>query len=265
VGAGRPRPDQERLGVHELLGPERWIAGLSCSRPHQLPDRAVAVYLGLLWIIGRRARRGLAKNWLNTSPGRSSASAMSGQSADELKPMAALSAPEPGDPGKKAAARGRYPIAIDLVLINVLAIWFIQSNPGFSPAVPAILATLIGLFWREFALKKLPIVAGSTLTMCVIIVTIIFMNNCKRARNNANIRACYANQKTLAGALEMYNLDKNTKRTDMGLSFCQALVSGGYLRSIPNDPGQGGIATVADYQFTSSPNNIKCKIHGGIQ
>ncbi|MBI4863829.1 MAG: hypothetical protein HY815_26765 [Candidatus Riflebacteria bacterium] len=52
-------------------------------------------------------------------------------------------------------------------------------------------------------------------------------------------RACYANQKTVAGALEMYHLDKGTKldpRRDLE-SFWEPLKSGGYLQHTPRDPG----------------------------
>lgn len=38
----------------------------------------------------------------------------------------------------------------------------------------------------------------------------LLVPNFKAARQRANIRACFANQKTLAGAVEMYNLDFNT-------------------------------------------------------
>lgn len=84
------------------------------------------------------------------------------------------------------------------------------------------------------------------------------------ARPRANTRACYANQKTIVGAIEMYNLDRNTKRTVLDASFYTSLRSGGYLQSIPQDPGQGP-GTSANYAMTSELNGIKCKVHGLIQ
>jgi prepilin-type N-terminal cleavage/methylation domain-containing protein len=113
---------------------------------------------------------------------------------------------------------------------------------------------------------------GFTLIELMIVIAIIgvlaaiAVPNFRAARERANTRACYANQKTIAGAVEMYNLDKNTRRSDIGVaSFMQSLVSGGYLQSIPNDPGQGGTATVANYAYTAGGNGIKCGIHGAIQ
>jgi competence protein ComGC len=84
--------------------------------------------------------------------------------------------------------------------------------------------------------------------------------NFHRARDRANTRACYANQKTIAGAVEMYCLDKNTKR-ELDVKLVQTMISGGYLRSIPSDPGQGGM----NYYTTTGGNGIACKFHGAIQ
>lgn len=84
------------------------------------------------------------------------------------------------------------------------------------------------------------------------------------ANKGRSFRACYANQKTVVGAMEMYNLDKNTKRTVLDASFFQDLKSGGYLQSIPQDPGYGP-GTSTNYQATESNNGIKCMNHGSIQ
>ena len=80
----------------------------------------------------------------------------------------------------------------------------------------------------------------------------------------ANTRACYANQKTIAGAVEMYNLDHNTKRTRLDAAFYNSLRSGGYLQTIPTDPG-AGFGSSANYQLTQGANGVSCIAHGGIQ
>src|SRR5688572_7154293 len=86
----------------------------------------------------------------------------------------------------------------------------------------------------------------------------------KAARPRATSRACYANQKTLVGAVEMYNLDKKAKVTALTPAFYQALKSGGYLHTIPNDPGEGS-GTSGHYELIDSKNGVRCKVHGTIE
>jgi competence protein ComGC len=98
----------------------------------------------------------------------------------------------------------------------------------------------------------------------VVILASIAVPNFKAARERSNTRACYANQKTIVGAVEMFNLDKNMKRTTLDKRFFEDLREGGYLQSIPNDPGTG-VNTEDHYHATDSGNGIACKVHGGIQ
>lgn len=111
---------------------------------------------------------------------------------------------------------------------------------------------------------------GFTLIELMIVIAIIgvlaaiAVPNFKAARERANTRACYANQKTVVGAMEMYNLDKNTKIALIDSTLFTALKSGGYLQSIPQDPGQGSSSS-SHYKETASGNGIKCEIHGTIQ
>ena len=100
--------------------------------------------------------------------------------------------------------------------------------------------------------------------MIAAVMASIAVPNFKAARERASTRACYANQKTIAGAMEMFNLDKNTKRTCLDAAYFQELKSGGYLQSIPQDPGSGP-ASETHYRYTSSGNGITCTVHGAIQ
>lgn len=58
------------------------------------------------------------------------------------------------------------------------------------------------------------------------------------ARTRANERACFANQKTLEGAIEMYQRDFDRYVDDLA-AVGPELVKKGYLQSYPSDPGQG--------------------------
>jgi len=93
----------------------------------------------------------------------------------------------------------------------------------------------------------------------------IAVPNFKAARERANFRACYANQKTVAGALELYNLDKNTKIRELTPQVWQDLKTGGYLQIVPIDPGQGE-GSASNYYFTDKASSgIACRVHGSIQ
>jgi hypothetical protein len=79
-------------------------------------------------------------------------------------------------------------------------------------------------------------------------------------RKNANYRACMANQKVTMGALEMYELDSGERLQINRKSDMEILVQGGYLRSIPDDPGNQEADT-----YRSDPcGNVYCLEHGSV-
>ncbi|MBI3892511.1 MAG: hypothetical protein HY303_13390 [Candidatus Wallbacteria bacterium] len=74
-------------------------------------------------------------------------------------------------------------------------------------------------------------------------------------------RQCLANQRTLAGAIEMYNLDFNTKTERIDSELLAKLVKGGYLQRAFDDPGQGP-GSSSHYVLTQSGSGISCTVHG---
>lgn len=107
------------------------------------------------------------------------------------------------------------------------------------------------------------------------VVVAIFVPGFRGAKKRANQRACFANQKTLMGAVEMYELDFNTRIGALDRPFLDALQENGYLQSVPSDPGAGEgswqnyflVRVSEDSPLTTYGMNwsITCLHHGFIQ
>jgi len=103
------------------------------------------------------------------------------------------------------------------------------------------------------------------LTSTVGVLAAIAIPNFQRARMQAQKSACFANQRVLLGAIEMYNMDNATMKTSL----------------FPEDYGPGGVLVMKGYLsaglFLPTPGcsyssvgdlskggSIKCAIHGGV-
>jgi hypothetical protein len=89
----------------------------------------------------------------------------------------------------------------------------------------------------------------------------------RAARERANVRACYSNQRSIVGSVEMYSLDKklDMKTLTLDAALHARLKDGGYFRTDRPDPGQGpgsGSHYVLD---PSAPCGIRCTVHGAVQ
>lgn len=84
-------------------------------------------------------------------------------------------------------------------------------------------------------------------------------------RKPTNYRRCYANQKTIVGAIEVYELDRNTRVPKIDGPLFELLRSGGYLQFIPNDTDFAGPDGWRNYQRQTTGNGITCTRHGPIQ
>jgi competence protein ComGC len=94
------------------------------------------------------------------------------------------------------------------------------------------------------------------------VMAAVAVPNFRAAKDKAQRRACFANQKVLMGASEMYNMDHGTQLKTLDAKALAELVDKGYLKSIPEDPGQGE-GSSGHYSFQED-GSVKCSVHGGV-
>ena len=97
---------------------------------------------------------------------------------------------------------------------------------------------------------------------CALIAIAVIVPSLNKARLRANRRACYANQKTIAGAFEMYSLVVTKDDPVVLTETMKELHKNGYLQAIPDDPGYG---SGSGDHYLQVDGDIMCLKHGGIQ
>ena len=107
---------------------------------------------------------------------------------------------------------------------------------------------------------------GFTLIEIMIVIAIIAIlaaiavPNFRKARERSQRRSCYANLKTIAGALEWYCADVNLPFEIKSDDDFKILKEGGYLSTIPECPTKGkGMYTAA-----GGEHQAVCAFHGTI-
>jgi type II secretory pathway pseudopilin PulG len=93
------------------------------------------------------------------------------------------------------------------------------------------------------------------------VLAAIAIPNFRAARQRSNQRACYANQKTILGAVEMYNLDTGQQAVIPGVVTLEVLATKRYLQTPPDCPG---CKDTADSYNSDVVGNVWCKTHGTI-
>jgi competence protein ComGC len=84
----------------------------------------------------------------------------------------------------------------------------------------------------------------------------------KKYSRYAMTRSCYAQQKAISGALQAYNLEKNTNE-EVSAETIDKLLEAKLLAARPDDPGAGS-GSYTNYRKAAGGFNIRCTVHGRI-
>lgn len=108
--------------------------------------------------------------------------------------------------------------------------------------------------WTGIRANGIP---GSKMAIPVVgVLAAIAIPNFRKARTGAREKACFANQRVLTGAMEMYMMDNTEPLTKLDIDV---LVRGMYLKSPPQCPDGGEYS--ADFS-SNGDFEVKCSIHG---
>ena len=101
-------------------------------------------------------------------------------------------------------------LAVHALVVGTLGVWFAKQKLLELLALLAVLvvARAIRAGGRAAVPRRVAVCFGSA---CVLLAVAGATTTFAEARSRANLRACIANQRTLTGAVEMYNLDKNVQ------------------------------------------------------
>ncbi|PKL50841.1 MAG: hypothetical protein CVV42_02205 [Candidatus Riflebacteria bacterium HGW-Riflebacteria-2] len=97
-----------------------------------------------------------------------------------------------------------------------------------------------------------------------IFVAIAIPSGGRRNHHQARMKACFANQRVIMGAIEMYNMDNNEFMRHMDETALKSLIEGRYLKSMPNCPAYPPGQYVSDGDI-SQDGTIRCTVHGSVE
>ena len=161
---------------------------------------------------------------------------------------------------KKSLIRYFHKILSMLTIVGYLMIMWRAKKQGLHD----ILSKTYVIEAKKPVLPKWLIITGTLLCCFIFLSLMVFAiaaPNLRIARELSNLRACYANQKMIFGAVKMYHLDTGEKKVIESRADLEVLVTARYLQALPMDPGRREKPN--SYQ-SDEVGNVWCEHHGPI-
>ncbi|MBI4859222.1 MAG: hypothetical protein HY815_02965 [Candidatus Riflebacteria bacterium] len=124
----------------------------------------------------------------------------------------------------------------------------------------ALALSVLGLLLDE---QRRRAIATTALVMFALCCLAVIRPNLESTEKEAHRRACFNLQRTIAGAIELYNQD-GKGREPLGEKYLLQLQAAGYLKEVPVDPGFRR-SSRNHFKHIFEGNGITCTAHGRIE
>jgi len=145
------------------------------------------------------------------------------------------------------------------MLLLLVALVFISRELLFR-IVRSVWEVICAIFGWVFGGHGFRLVELMIVIMVIAILSAMAVPNFRKAREQSRDKACYANQRVLLGAVEMYNMDNKIMMTSLNIPL---LVKGKYLKGGISKP-EINCSYEASGDLTGS-GRIYCSLHGPVE
>jgi len=156
----------------------------------------------------------------------------------------------------------RNPDAIVFLIFVAAIILAIVSRKLLVAILTWIWNFICTVFGFIFGGKGFRLVELMIVVLILGVLAALAVPNFRKAREQARDKACYANQRVLLGAVEMYNMDTQPDSMMTSLDI-DRLVNGKYLKNRPYPPEAG--CRYFSQGNLAETGNIYCQLHGPIE
>ncbi|HNX76609.1 MAG TPA: prepilin-type N-terminal cleavage/methylation domain-containing protein [Candidatus Rifleibacterium sp.] len=154
----------------------------------------------------------------------------------------------------------RHPDTIVFIFFTIIVIMAIVARNLLFTILGFLWAAICGIFGFVFGGKGFRLIELMIVIIIIGVLAAMAIPNFRKAREQARDKACYANQRVLLGAVEMFNMDNPNKMANLDVD---RLVQEKYLKNKPYPPenacryfSQGNIG---------EDGFIYCQLHGPIE